>query len=215
MRSCTAKTARCHDAKHYGSPLRECCRRHVIALTAAIKEALNGVGVTWWADYGTLLGAVRNPRTTWADYPWLPQSDDPIPPGIVPHDKDGDLSVLASDWPKAHRAMRVMAGTNGYSLIVRPNRASMKLRLSRLNRTNVDVFFWYEKKDGTLYRPQYIQVDNYKGRDFPKKLLFPLSTVEYEGMTLPAPHDPEEFLAMRYGDTWETPVRANHDGVLR
>jgi hypothetical protein len=215
MRSCTARTPRCHTARNYREPLRACCRGHIVAMVAAVRGALNEAGVVWWADYGTLLGAVRNPLTTWADYPWLPQSDDPIPPGIVPHDKDADLCAMASDWAKAQRAVRGMAALPGYSLQIRPNRQSMKVRLSAMNRTNVDLFFWNERRGGEMYRPMYIEVDNYKGRDFPRSLLFPLGTVEWEGMTLPAPRDPEEFLAMRYGDTWMTPVAANHDGVRR
>ena len=45
--------------------------------------------------------------------------------------------------------------------------------------------------------------------------LFPLSTVPWEGMTLPAPRDPEAFLEMRYGADWRRPVAANNKGEVR
>src|SRR5690606_26036568 len=90
-----------------------------------------------------------------------------------------------------------------------------KIRISFHNHTNVDLFFWIEREDGTLFRNRYAKVDACKGREFPRDSLFPLSTVEWEGMTLPAPRDPEAFLAMRYGPGWRTPIPANNDGVPR
>lgn len=219
MKPCTARTRRCYDAKRYDVELRECCRAHIRTLMGVVKEALDLASATWWADYGTLLGAVCNPLTKWGDYPWLHQDDrdteGPVA-GIIPHDKDADLGVLATDWVNVRRAMyRVAEAKYGHSLIVRAPRGSMKLRLSALNRTNVDLFFWYEKADGTLYRQAYIDVDNYKGRDFHKDTLFPLTKVEWEGMDLPAPKNPEAFCEFRYGQEWRTPVMANHKGVRR
>lgn len=210
---CTARTARCANARDYGARLAECCRGHVIGLVREVGALMSDAGVTWWADYGTLLGAVRNPLTTWADYPWL-AGEGPIAPGIVPHDKDADLGVLASDWPKVVRLRpRLMA--SGHSVSVRSHGSSIKVRLSHRNSTNVDLFFWRERENGTLYRRRYIGVDQYKGKDIDPALLFPLSSVEWEDLILPAPRDPEAFLAFRYGPSWMTPLRANHDGVRR
>lgn len=213
--SCSPESARCPTARRYAHRLPECCREHVRTLTADVAEALDDADVTWWADYGTLLGAVRNPLTTWDDYPWLPESDDPIEPGIIPHDKDADLGAMADDYATAARALRDLAKERGYNLRVRSHRGSIKVRLSRTNHTNVDIFFWQEREDGTLYRQRYIAVDKYKGKEFHRDDLFPLGTVEWEGMTLPAPNDPEAFCEFRYGAEWMTPVSANHDGVRR
>jgi phosphorylcholine metabolism protein LicD len=66
-----------------------------------------------------------------------------------------------------------------------------------------------------MYRSGYAQVDRFKGKEFHEDLLFPLTTVKWEGRTLPAPRDPEAFLAMRYGPNWMTPVMANNDGIPR
>lgn len=215
---CTKATARCSDARDYNVELAECCRSHVKALMATTAEFLDSIGATWWADYGTLLGAVRNPLTTWADYPWLPQRGRTTAgpaPGIVPHDKDGDLGVLIESWEVARWKFRAWLSTRDFHLHMNQHRRSLKARLSFQNHTNVDVFFWHTRADGTLYRNRYASVDRFKGKEFTRDLLFPLSTVEWEGMTLPAPRDPEAFLAMRYGPGWRTPVAANHDGVMR
>lgn len=180
-------------------------------------DALKRAHVTWWADYGTLLGAVRNPQTAWSDYPWLPQAGRSTPgpsAGIVPHDKDGDIGALWSDWAR-YRSMRVLLERCGYHISLNGGRGSSKVFYSKTNHTNVDVFFWRERPDGTMFRNGYAQVDRFKGREFNKSLLFPLGKVEWEGLVLPAPRDPEGFLLMRYGPNWKTPIPANNDGQER
>jgi len=186
-----------------------------VADTAAV---LNERGLVWWADYGTLLGAVRNPLTTWADYPWLTQTGRTTPgptAGIIPHDKDADFGIFAADYRSLCVIRSKLERISGYNVLIRPGGRSMKVRLSWRNHTNADFFIWNERPDGKLYRAKYIGADKYKGREFHKNTLFPLSTVEWEGMTLPAPKDPAAFCAFRYGENWMKPVRANHDGVVR
>lgn len=218
MGGCTRETLRCGDARLYDAVLRPCCREHVRKIVADTVALLEEYGVRYWADYGTLLGAVRNPMTTWADYPWLPRSGDvnqpvnaPLAPGIIPHDKDADFGVMWPDWEKL---MRVRAGLErqGYALQVNPHAAKMKVRLSQFNHTNLDLFCWREKSAGVLTRVRYNTVDLYKGRDIPAGMLLPLTQVEWEGMTLPAPTNPEAFCAFRYGPSWRTPIAANHAG---
>lgn len=231
---CTAKSFRCGDARNYNRELRDCCRSHLIAMASDVAATLNAAGVTWWADYGTLLGAVRNPMTEWADYPWLPQDRDTAGPhpGIVPHDKDADWGFLLRNWVVVHRALYVLGKRKGYDIVARKYFGKIKIRLSRLNHTNLDLFGWDEVpagrtvsharfdetvtlSAGMMYRPRYVGVDKCKGKEFHHKSLFPLGTVTWEGLKLPAPRDPESFLAHRYGQNWRTPINANHDGVQR
>lgn len=217
VQPCTRSTARCADARQYSSELRDCCRAHVIGIMRFLAPELDRMKVRWWADYGTLLGAVRNPQTKWADYPWLSQDGRTTKgpaPGIVPHDKDGDIGILWADWVKVRR-LRPALIKAGFHIDTRYTRGSMKVRVSAKNHTNIDLFFWHEKQDGTMYRVGYAQVDQYKGREFHKDMLAPFSRVEWEGMSLPAPRDPTAFLEMRYGPKWRTPLQANNDGVRR
>jgi phosphorylcholine metabolism protein LicD len=214
---CTAETRGCADARDYNSELRECCRGHVVGLMNALVPMLNESRVTWWADYGTLLGAVRNPLTTWADYPWLSQEGRTTRgphAGIIPHDKDADLGILAQDWTRMQQ-IKVRLEAMGFTVLANPFRLAMKLMLSAKNHANVDMFFWLERPDGTMFRRHYISIDQFKGRDFPRTMLRPMTTVQWEGMTIPAPRDPHAFLEMRYGPGWRTPIAANNDGVER
>jgi hypothetical protein len=212
---CTRQTMRCADARSYLSPLRPCCRAHLVELMGHVIEVFGKLRIHWWADYGTLLGAVRNPMTTAEDYPWLTGlPEGPIAAGVVPHDKDGDLGVLDADWHQIEKAA-VLFRRLGHWVRLRPGTRKMKVCLSAQNHTNIDVFAWFTRPDGIMARRAYIGVDAFKGRDFPAAMLEPMTTVTWEGLTLPAPRDPEWFCAMRYGDEWDTPVAANHDGVRR
>jgi hypothetical protein len=218
VRLCTAATARCSDARDYRYEIRDCCRGHLFVMMERLISLCTKHGVNGWADYGTLLGAVRNPMTTWADYPWLTQTgrDTEGPaPGIVPHDKDADLGFLISDWTRVMRVRTEMMRKYHYDITANFTRGSMKIRVSWRNHTNIDLFFWHERKNQTMYRVGYAKVDEFKGREFPKTMLLPTSTVTWEGLTLPAPRDPEAFLEMRYGRHWRTPIMANNDGISR
>ena len=198
---CTAETSRCPDARDYRANLRDCCRGHIRDMMTHIQIVLDSLGIVWWADYGTILGAVRNPLLG-------------LPAGIIPHDKDADLGVLACTHHTLAMARRRLEAY-GHQVLIRPMARSMKVRLSRTNHTNVDLFNWFPRPDGSYYRKHYIDVDRYKGREIPPGLLFPLAPIEWEGLQIPAPHDGPAFCAFRYGPNWMTPVHANHDGVLR
>jgi hypothetical protein len=218
-KGCARNTPRCSDARSYNAELRPCCRQIIVDMSRGVAEAFNTAGVTYWMDYGTLLGAFRNPLTTWADYPWLPQEDrpeGPLAPGIIPHDKDADWGVLGSQWGTAERALRDKSVD--VHLLVRPHYRSIKVRPSHTNKTNLDLFFWFEHdtRTGLMFRRKYHPtIDAYKGKHFDKADLFPLQPMEWEGLQLPAPKDPEAFLEFRYGPSWHTPIPANHDGVRR
>lgn len=214
MKPCTRQTVRCDIARDYGYVLPECCREHVRTVTKAVTDVLKAEGVTFWADYGTLMGAVRNPLTAESDYPWLAPPFS-LEPGIVPHDKDADIGVVIEDFQKCVRALRHMCAQHSFNMVSLPHRGSMKIRLSNFNHTNIDIFYWYTREDGTMFRRTYASVDDFKGREFPRSMLFPLSEVVWEGITLPAPADPEAFLEMRYGPEWRVPICANNDGVKR
>lgn len=198
---CRRDTIRCPDARSYQSDLRPCCRGHIRQIVADCQAVFEDMGIVWWADYGTLLGAVRNPLLG-------------LPAGIIPHDKDADFGLFAVDYRRLSLIRRRLE-RDGYQVLVRPGGRSMKVRLSMRNHTNADFFIWNERPDGTLFRARYISVDQFKGRDCHKSQVFPLTTVPWEDLTLPAPVNPEAFCEFRYGPNWKTPLRANNDGIRR
>jgi hypothetical protein len=193
--NCTRDTRRCVTALNPQEDTPACCRSHVVELVRYVSGLLNEVGVTWWADYGTLLGAVRHG-------------------GLIPWDADADLCVLDEDGGK--EAMLLLAGrakAAGYHFVYIPSTRRLygggdrvKIYLSDRNQTPVDLFFWH-RIPGGFDRREYVACDQFKGRAIPEAHLLPLGTVAWEGMTLPAPAHPERLLDHRYGTGWRKPYR--------
>jgi phosphorylcholine metabolism protein LicD len=187
-----------------------CCRKHLLHIFAVMDDLFAQDGVRWWLDYGSLLGAVRNPLLG-------------IPAGIVPHDKDGDIGIYGEDWERVV-GLRPKFRRLGLGVIMRGEREgtglfrggySMKIRRSAANHTNVDIFPWWPDEEGVMHRRAYIAVDRYKGREFPGEWLEPLQRIEWEDLWLPVPAEAERLAAHRYGDGWMRPVAHNHDGIPR
>lgn len=144
-------------------------------------EVLRGLGLTYWADCGTLLGLVR-------------EGD------LLKHDLDVDFGVLGTE---GH--LRVVSWMNALGFKLYCTYGSVnngyEQRFARGN-SKVDVFYFYPLKDGrvwsgTWWRAKHLIVsefDNYftptKGQDFKGERVF-----------LPA--QPEKALEARYGD-WKT-----------
>lgn len=219
---CTRETPRCADARSYHTDLRSCCRSRIYELVDYWAHVAGEIGVSWWADYGTLLGAVRNG-------------------GIIPHDKDADIGVFGDDWERiidyrpdvpwrregaSFRPTHVRT-VDGFEWVLKEPRNAkstaryeftgghlIKIRSSSLNHTNLDIFPWY-LEHGDYHRRRYISADRYKGRAFAPDRLLPLSTVQWEGRTIPAPANSKWMCHHRYGPNWHTPLRANNDGIRR
>jgi hypothetical protein len=196
---CDATTFRCRNVRDYRNDTNDCCKGHVLQILTDLDALFRKHGITWWMDYGTLLGARRHGS-------------------MIPWDKDGDIGVLGSDWDKI---WRVIDELEQYDIVKKERRAGMyaagnsiKVRLSTWNHTNVDIFPWYEREDGTMYRHNYVAIDQHKGREFHKSRLYPLIRMEYDGHQFPAPADTDWLLEHRYGD-WKKPLRKNNDGQRR
>jgi hypothetical protein len=230
---CTKETPRCANARDYTQDLPECCRSHIREMMRVCADVLRAHGVTWWIDYGSLLGLVRNPMTG-------------QPPGILHHDKDADCGILATEqylwgtWGKPGRGrpgdpdlgkrpftagpivhdleaagLQVGAKAPHPSGWMFGGGDRFKVRWSKLNHTNIDFFTWYERPGGLLYRERYIAADQCKGREFPTAKCLPTVTVTWEGIEVQAPADPKWFCQHRYGNDWRREVKANHDGQRR
>lgn len=206
---CRIDTARCVDAKDYKRERRPCCVAINREVLRYVTELLSALEIRWWADYGTLLGAVRHG-------------------GMIPWDKDSDLGVLEEDKRRLleleYPLKRLGLGFSG------SKRGTVKITASATNKTNTDMFAWH-LRGGKWHRHAYVPgIDDFKGREFPMDWLFPLTTVIYDGLilnapaalrfpgTLPAPQfglpDGSAFLEHRYPPDWRTSVRANNAGQL-
>lgn len=204
---CGQKTARCADARDYSVDRRPCCSWLIHEMLRYMTEVLTVMGVTWWADYGTLLGAVTRG-------------------GAFPFDKDTDLGILQTEKRRVlDLSVRIRRAGLGFDGSIA---GTTKLYASRYNHTNCDMFSWYLNPRKQWDRLRYAGVDEFKGKAFPRHWLFPLTTLSFDGLAVnapaavrwpgetPAPHIPgfeqgSLFLEFRYGPGWMHPRRANND----
>lgn len=196
-RQCGPLTPRCQFARNMRVMTPECCKGHVRRIMAELARLLDEAGIRWWLDYGSLLGYVRDG-------------------GMIPWDKDGDLGVHGEDRSKLLNLMPAIVNAGFYPTFAQPRKERfrtgdrMKVRLSRRNWTNVDLFIWYPRPSGLLERRHYIGADLYKGREFPASWVFPLQRGQWDGIDVSVPAEPEKLCEWRYGPGWRTPEHKKH-----
>lgn len=221
---CTAETTRCPEAQNYNRDTPDCCRAHIRHVVFTVGDALTEAGIPWWLDYGSLLGAFRNP-----------QLKVPLPGGMIPFDKDADCGFLASDWDrvlaigggewsepnKERERFKLALGLRWVHKLPKGDLQkpehlwlggdSLKVQRSEANHSNCDFFAWHERSDGKFDRRRYLGVDKNKGRALPKDWLLPLGEIEWEGRMLPCPARPDLVIPYRYPDQ-KVPLRKNNWG---
>jgi phosphorylcholine metabolism protein LicD len=199
--SCNKNTKKCNIQK--GQNLNQCCKDYLVELLRVIDGLFAKHEITYWLDYGTLLGATRKGN-------------------VIPYDDDGDIGILRQDLHKVlslSDELRLM----GYHLVswFYPN--FLRLDLSRINELHIDIFVWdikpmnfkemWEHESQVrlttcMYRQKYIPgKDETKGKHFPMEYLFPLTKINFSGMMLPAPNNPKRFCQFRYGGEWQIDKR--------
>ena len=160
-------------------------RAEIIEGTKQILDDLHEAGAAAYLCYGALLGAVRNGK-------------------MIGHDSDTDVCYLSDhESPvdiilESYRLERAMRA-KGYSTF-RMSGADFKvaLVLESGREEDVDVFVAFFVGD------RFFQLGNRSGR-MKRSSITPLGTIELEGVTFPAPAEPEAMMAFLYGPQWREP----------
>jgi hypothetical protein len=196
---CRSDTHRCFNTRNPKVKTSPCCIRWNVMLLRKVTESLNGAGIPWWIDYGTLLGHCVNGGFYW-------------------NDKDTDINCLAEDRDRVRALLEKPLKAEGLNVYyIPPGRSRfkwgdvLKVRLSKLNHNNCDITFWERAADGLLDRKSWSPSDNFKGREMPESWVFPTTRATWEGVEVNVPAEPEKLIAYRYGDHWQRLDPIKHD----
>lgn len=149
-------------------------------------QVLDSLQITAWVQDGTLLGLVREGRT-------------------IGWDRDTDVGAYAAHWSnKAHLALEAA----GFSLkgTIGTTTNGWQHRWMR-DGIKTDIFFYYRNPDNTIWHAAYLRDEVQYRFTYPA---FGLATLHTSAGPMLAPDPPEQFLEIKYGPDWRTPVRRWH-----
>jgi len=153
-------------------------------------DKFDNEGIEYWADGGTLLGAVRNQ-------------------GIIPWDDDVDIGCFNKDKKKIQKVLDDIVGNNIYSScetyfgykIFPPNGKTLYCRGRPLP-------YKYPALDIFLYSKdlEYVseKAKTYFKKSFTFSNLFPLKKFKFEDFEIKGANNAEDYLDKQYGDNWRT-----------
>jgi hypothetical protein len=162
-------------------------RYHVVALFSAsdrtklmglfghIQRHLDTHNIEYWADSGTLLGAVRHG-------------------GLIPWDDDIDIAMTSKEIARA-RSLEIPDYMGGPV-----KRKGMDWGFKFVwGGIFIDVFAYDEQG------PEDMLVSRFGPKDSIRKSeLYPLSTARFGETVVPIPHNPRPYLVRAYGEKWES-----------
>jgi phosphorylcholine metabolism protein LicD len=147
-----------------------CCKNHLIELLSYLVETFNKHKVTYFLDYGTLLGCMRNNS-------------------FIPWDTDIDISIITEDLDSI---MDIIKENNkGYNLIKEASNL-YRLNYSKINLLHVDISIRKKNKKDIYY-------DKYINWGIHENDLFPLTEKIFEDIVVNVPKESKKYLEKGYG----------------
>lgn len=145
--------------------------------------------LVYWADSGTLLGAVRES-------------------GIIPHDDDIDVCMFEEDVNQLIEIVNNTNNKNKYHIYLLDHQPIYKFEHRDIPEIFVDIFVVHRDKNNPnkiLYKEpknQKVWPSFYYYEDE----LYPLQKMTFGDIQIYTPKTPIPFLERAYGNNWKTPI---------
>ena len=152
-------------------------REDIKTVLLKFRQIMEGKNITWWIDYGTLLGAWR-------------LGD------IMAFDHDVDISFLSTDAEKMRAARPEMEAAG---IVWNEERTSLFYKGRKIG----DLEPWFEHggklcRDDPAKREATMRFWRWLVDDFPVEQVKPLWSLRMHGEMFPCPNHPDRYLRHRY-----------------
>jgi phosphorylcholine metabolism protein LicD len=202
MKSPTRTAVYGHRDKRFASfnESPEEIRERLIVLLLALKEMCDRVGVEFWLECGTLLGAFRNQD-------------------FIPHDPDADVGILYTDLVKLQNKN---PSDKNHLFEFDPNwtqrqpdkKSQVDARIiDTLSGIYIDIFGFSEQKKGRYvskwvgFNGIDIRIGAYPGIFYDRDELFPLNDCTLHGIKFKSPRETRIHLQRMYGNKLSPPAK--------
>ena len=158
-----------------------------------IKNVLDGLGIKFWLNDGTLLGAIREK-------------------GFIPWDKDIDLRISAEDQSPRICEEFIKAGFVCRPTIIYHDLISTYVVRKRRIKADIALNHYYEPADLNISLSARPTLEN---AVHPAKFCRGDRFVPFLGTEVRVPNPPEEALSWIYGWDWKTHVKDKSYAIFR
>lgn len=189
---CTQETKRCRYNKYkknFVTP--KCCKKNLIKMLLHFDAVAKKIGLTYFLDFGTLLGCARDGT-------------------FIPHDTDIDISILFIENHLFERMFPYFV-KRGYVLESKNEDMTFyKLYYSPSNSLHIDIHL-RKKNESDVYYSHY-SIENW---GISENDLFPLTFKIFESASMPVPNNYLKYLQHGYGPDCVQNIKRKTDYVQK
>lgn len=165
-------------------------QKEMLEILLLFKTIADNHKISYWLDYGTLLGAVRHA-------------------GFVPWDSDVDVSIMEDDLPYLAEILNEELPDEYEFVAFWLDRVYRIRKKDSASQAFMDIYPYliYGRDSENNYKIRMRhggdnpKVKTYRPhRPFPSSILFPQSEVEFCGYVFKAPNDTDAYLRLKYGN---------------
>ena len=165
---------------------------NMLSLICEFDRVCKKLGVQYWLDFGTLLGAKRHA-------------------GFVPWDEDADCGMLYGELEKNLENFKAETSPEFEFCAHKRNGELIYAGLNSKDRSfesYLDIYAYLDLGDRLKLKLNSFKVA-YMNYEIPKSIILPTSEILFEGKQLSAPADVDSYLRGRYGNYHVLPKRAH------
>lgn len=158
-----------------------CCLSNLRKTAKHVFSHLDEVGIRYWLEAGSLLGAMRSGDVL----PW----DHDVDIGFVRED------LLRSPWLKKAKD-RPVVDAKGFFWEKATGGNYYRVNYSKINKIYINLFPFFVR-NGTMTKDSWFT--SHGNMEFPDNFLHPMSSIEFVGRQVPSPNNIRDFLELRFG----------------